>query len=185
MHRFPRSRWRPRRKAPPLVLIVLAMLALAAAARLMTRQESPGEVSGWSRVIDGDSLQVAGREVRLVGIDAPEGRQTCRRDGVDWDCGHAARTELRRLIGNRRVTCRYSERDRYDRLLALCEAHGRSLNAGMVASGHAVDDGRFAAEEAGARAARRGLWAGDFERPRDWRRRHQDAPAATDPNGRK
>ena len=76
MHRFPRSRWRPRRKAPPLVLIVLAMLALAAAARLMTRQESPGEVSGWSRVIDGDSLQVAGREVRLVGIDAPEGRQT-------------------------------------------------------------------------------------------------------------
>ncbi|HJU33399.1 MAG TPA: thermonuclease family protein [Hyphomicrobiaceae bacterium] len=184
MLRFPRSRWRPRRNAPPLLLVVFALLALAAAARLVTRQERPGEVSGWSHVIDGDSLQVAGREVRLVGIDAPEGRQTCRRDGVDWNCGNAARIELRRLIGNRRVTCRYRERDRYDRLLALCEANGRSLNAAMVSAGYAVDDGQFANEEAGARAERRGLWAGDFERPRDWRRRHGNASTATDRRAR-
>ncbi|MCB1484044.1 MAG: thermonuclease family protein, partial [Hyphomicrobiaceae bacterium] len=50
----------------------------------------PADVRGAARVIDGDSLYVGQNEVRLKGIDAPEGRQTCLRDGRDWDCGNAA-----------------------------------------------------------------------------------------------
>ncbi len=59
----------------------------------------PARVSGLARPIDGDSLWVGGNEVRLKGIDAPEGRQTCRRSGAIWGCGEAARSALVGLIG--------------------------------------------------------------------------------------
>ncbi len=47
-----------------LVLTLLPTLALA-------------DVTGPARVIDGDMIEVAGEQVRLHGIDAPEARQTC------------------------------------------------------------------------------------------------------------
>ena len=70
------------------------------------------------------------------------------------------------------VTCVGAERDRYGRLLARCRARGVDVNAAMVRDGHAVAFGAHQAEEAEAKAAYRGLWAGTFERPQDWRRTH-------------
>lgn len=130
----------------------------------------PGIVKGTGRVIDGDSLYVAGNEVRMQGIDAPEGRQTCVRDGKRWDCGDAAREALRDLIGRNAVECRVTDRDQHGRLLARCSAAGRDLNAALVASGMAVAYGDYTREEAQAKAQRRGIWAGTFQSPRDWRR---------------
>jgi|CXWK01.1.fsa_nt_gi endonuclease YncB( thermonuclease family) len=129
----------------------------------------PDAVKGAGRTIDGDSLWVGKDEVRLKGIDAPEGRQTCQRDGRDWACGDAARDELRRLIGKDMVECRAVERDKHGRVLGYCKAGGRDLNAGMVASGFALAYGSYLREEGEAKSRRRGLWAGEFERPRDWR----------------
>ena len=129
----------------------------------------PGDVAGPGRPIDGDSLYVGSNEVRLKGIDAPEGRQNCTKAGAEWACGNAARDTLQRLIGGATVTCRVSERDKHGRLLAHCSAQNRDLNAGMVEAGMAVAYGGFAAEEASARSAKRGMWAGEFERPREWR----------------
>lgn len=129
----------------------------------------PADVRGAARVIDGDSLYVGGDEVRLKGIDAPEGRQTCLRDGRDWDCGNAARDALRRLISKDVVVCRGVERDKHGRVLAYCTAGGRDLNAGMVFQGMAVAYGGYNREEAEARANKRGLWSSQFETPRDWR----------------
>jgi endonuclease YncB( thermonuclease family) len=128
-----------------------------------------GAVKGAGRAIDGDSLWVGRDEVRLKGIDAPEGRQSCTRNGSPWDCGNASRDELRRLIGKDVVECQAVERDKHGRVLGYCKAGGRDLNAGMVAAGLAVAYGGFLREEGVAKARKRGLWAGEFERPRDWR----------------
>jgi endonuclease YncB( thermonuclease family) len=130
----------------------------------------PAQISGAGRAIDGDSLVVGREEVRMKGIDAPECRQICTREGRPWHCGNAARDELRRLIGKDVVQCRVFERDQHGRLLAACSAGGRDLNAGMVASGMAVAYGSYLREQGEAKAKRRGLWGSEFEQPRDWRR---------------
>jgi endonuclease YncB( thermonuclease family) len=37
-----------------------------------------GQIVGRARVLDGDSIAVAGVAIRIFGIDAPEWRQRCR-----------------------------------------------------------------------------------------------------------
>lgn len=129
-----------------------------------------GDVEGYASVIDGDSLRIGGREVRLQGIDAPEGRQTCSRSGQEWACGKEARRVLQRLIGGQRVICEGLDVDQHERLLALCRAGDTDLNREMVAQGFAVAYGRFKNEERSAESSRKGLWSGEFMRPRQWRR---------------
>ena len=87
------------------------------------------DVAGAARVIDGDTIEVAGQRVRLYGIDAPETRQTC---GKRWRCGARASKALAARIGQRRVACKAKGRDRYKRLVAVCRAGGRDLGAWMV-----------------------------------------------------
>lgn len=129
-----------------------------------------GDIEGYANVIDGDSLRIGGREVRLQGIDAPEGRQTCSRSGQKWACGKEARRVLQRLIGGQRVICEGLDVDQHERLLALCRAGDTDLNREMVAQGFAVAYGRFKNEERSAESSRKGLWSGEFTRPRQWRR---------------
>lgn len=149
------------------------LVALVAAGVGLWRQLAtpPELVVGRAQVIDGDSLTLSGYEVRMLGIDAPEGRQTCTRDGRAWACGDAARDHLGSMIGNREVTCEVDRRDQHSRVLATCKVGTENLNRAMVRSGFAVGFGTFYKdEEAAARSARRGIWAGEFERPQDWRR---------------
>ncbi|WP_245292392.1 thermonuclease family protein [Rhizobium sp. 9140] len=129
-------------------------------------------VIGQPRVVDGDTLAIGRDRIRLIGIDAPESEQTCERDGRDWNCGQEARRHLARLIGKTAVACEGRADDRYGRRLAICAAGGEDLNARMVEDGFAVAFGDYEVEEADARARRAGLWAGTFDRPRDWRARH-------------
>lgn len=132
----------------------------------------PASVSGAARPIDGDSLWVGGNEVRLQGIDAPEGSQTCWHGGQTWNCGEEAKSELVRAIGGEDVACDVSERDRYGRLLARCTAGGRDINSSMVRAGMAVAYGGYNKEEADARSSRRGVWSGEFDEPQKWRAEH-------------
>ncbi|MEM8647268.1 MAG: thermonuclease family protein [Pseudomonadota bacterium] len=159
-----------RRLVDLLVLAILVIMAAYGASLL-----PGGELGGKANVTDGDSLMVAGTEVRLYGIDAPEGRQVCTdKNGSPYRCGREAARALRRLIGGREVTCQVEELDRYGRSVSVCEAGGVNLNREMVAMGwavayrsHAHD---FADAEDGARTARKGLWQGLFDRPSDWRK---------------
>lgn len=178
------QRWSRRRRLK--VARLAALLAMAAAGTFLSRNQwlpgmrpdrsdpFPPQVSGWARLIDGDSLWVGSHEVRLKGIDAPEGRQTCRRNGVTWSCGDAARDALSRMVGRETIICAVSERDKYGRLLASCRAGDRNLNAGMVTAGMAVAYGGYERDEAAAKAARRGIWDSEFQMPRQWRDENND-----------
>lgn len=164
----PRSPWR-RLWDWALTIAVLGLLVVLAA-----RLDRTGTQSLEGRVVvnDGDSLTLGAERIRLRGIDAPEIRQTCRKAGADYPCGRQARQALVGLIGGGPVTCSGWERDKYGRLLATCSAGGRDLNRGQVEAGWALAYGDYEAEELAARRSGAGLWAGSFERPRDWREMH-------------
>ena len=59
-------------------------------------------------------------------------------------------------------------------LLAVCHSGGVNINAWMVARGWALAYRRYSVEyvdeERAARAARRGIWRGQFVAPWEWRR---------------
>jgi endonuclease YncB( thermonuclease family) len=123
--------------------------------------------------VDGDSFFIGQTEVRMQGIDAPEGRQTCTRDGRDWRCGEDAKRTLQRLIAGQPIRCDIHSTDQHGRRLATCyTSSGTNLNASMVSEGFAFAFGSYQNEERQAKAAKRGLWNSEFERPQDWRRRN-------------
>ena len=132
------------------------------------------DVSGWVQVIDGDTIEVAGTRIRLFGIDAPERGQGCQDEGELWACGGLARLRLEDRISGHTVVCEERDQDRYGRIVAVCRADGEDLNAWMVSQGWALAYRRYSQayvdEEADAKAARRGVWRGDFVPPWDWRR---------------
>ena len=144
----------------------------------------PGPLSGKSRVIDGDTLEVAKRRVRLAGIDAPERDQQCSdAAGQPTDCGEIARRTLADLVGRGPVTCSPVEMDPYGRVVATCAFGGADLGEVMVASGQALATDRYKPMEDEAKAARRGIWAGRFDTPAQWRKAHGigDAAGAPEP----
>lgn len=156
-------------------LVIFAVLAVIAHV-LQPPPRAPGEpVIGRARVVDGDSLEIAGVRVRLHGIDAPERDQDCRDGyGQTYSCGRAATRALADAIAGRSVTCIPVQVDQYDRDIARCTVDDADLGEIMVRGGHALDyarhsRGRYAAAEREARAARRGIWAGTFEAPATWR----------------
>ena len=58
------------------------------------------------RIVDADTLEMAGQRVRLQGIDAPEAAQSCRQaTGHRYRCGDRATQALRARIGTSPVTC--------------------------------------------------------------------------------
>ena len=150
----------------------LVMAALVAAGHEAWTRWNAVVLSGAVEVIDGDSLRLRGRELRLEGIDAPEYEQTCRHGAVAEPCGKQARQALVALIGRGKPTCEVASHDRYGRGLAICRLGSVEINRQLVAQGHAVAFGMYEAEEAAARRARLGIWATSFERPADWRAEH-------------
>src|SRR5699024_7119864 len=113
--------------------IVVALLALGGG------PAPASDLSGPARLVDGDTIEVAGQSVRLHGIDAPETAQQCF-DGAGrpFPCGRDATAALGALISGRDVTCTGHKHDRYGRIIATCRAGGVELNAEMVRLGHAI-----------------------------------------------
>jgi endonuclease YncB( thermonuclease family) len=175
----------------PIVLIAAWLLAPPALGQ---------DVSGPARASDGDTLNLTGVRVRLHGIDAVELAQSCSRDGTSWACGREAADRLSSLVAGKSVRCEQRDMDDYGRIVATCRVGGTDLSAAMVDAGFAIALPQFTtayiALEARAREQRRGIWAGAFERPGDYRaanrtprsqpapqaapRRHRAAPTPSD-----
>ncbi|KAA0697652.1 thermonuclease family protein [Neorhizobium sp. P12A] len=162
-------------------ITTFALLALIGLLALKMNNQPEAVKSGAFYAIDGDTLDQRGERLRLLGIDSPEYRQQCERGGSDWPCGRAARDMLVKLLAGGSVDCRGDKRDRYGRLLVTCRMGDTDINGEMVLRGMAVSYGGYAAEQAKAREAKSGLWAGTFERPQDYRR--EAARVRDDPLG--
>lgn len=137
-----------------------------------------GAIVGRASVIDGDTLAIRGRRIRLHGIDAPESRQVCQDGNArDYRCGQKAALALADKIARQNVFCYPRGTDRYGRTIASCELEGEDLNGWLVSQGWAVAYTRYSSKyvprETIARLARHGMWAGTFESPEDWRHRRR------------
>lgn len=165
--RRPRPRgWRPDTFRAILVAAALIVVALVA-------ERFVPALTGAVRVADGDSLEIDGERVRLEGIDAPERHQSCGEGEKTWPCGERARAALERIVTGGEVSCRPVDEDRYARAVSVCAVDGRDIGATLVAQGWAVATGfAYASEQRAAREGGRGIWAGPFEMPADWRARH-------------
>jgi endonuclease YncB( thermonuclease family) len=173
---------RRRRRGWPLLLAVVACLAAGAAMvrgiPLNLHGGPPGRaaLTGHAVVTDGDTISLNGQRIRLEGVDAPEAAQRCEREGVPWPCGADATFALQLFLQGRVLRCTDNGRDRYQRILARCWVGEQDLGAWLVREGWAVAyteySWRYLPEELAARWDGRGLWAGRFERPADWRRRN-------------
>jgi endonuclease YncB( thermonuclease family) len=161
------------------MVIRLAFAAAILLALTIGRGEAI-ELNGPARMIDGDTIDIGGQRIRLYGIYAPEGGQTCERSGQRYDCGQESAWALAELIEKHWVLCVERDRDRYGRVVATCYVGGRNgidLGAHMVRSGWAVAFRRYSSvyerEETHAKSEVRGLWAGNFDFPWDWRLKHR------------
>ena len=158
------------------VLMFLTVLALTLKSLTFFGPFSLG--TGNARAMDGDSLQLNKTEVRLHGIDAPEYRQSCKdKHGAEYPCGKQAMNALRSLVRDGEVSCTSIETDRYGRAVAVCKRSDLEINGEMVRLGWAVAYSRHSLSyvrlEAEARRAKRGIWAGSFEPPEDYRARQR------------
>lgn len=158
--------------------LFLLTLTIILAFNLSTLAKTP-HIEGRAQVIDGDTIAVEGtnERIRLYGIDAPEGKQSCDDEKGDrYLCGSKSAEALAEMIGrNGRVICYEEDRDRYGRIVGSCYKGDLYLNEEMVRTGWALEytqysDGRFTHSQNDAQLSHNGLWSGSFTNPWEWRR---------------
>jgi len=162
---------------------LLVMQALAGAAPSSAEGQLVGRVD---QVADGDTLTVRvdsePHRVRLHQIDAPE---------HDQPGGAAARRALARKVDGKFVRVSVATVDDYGRLVAGVSLGERDINRELVREGHAwafrryLEDRSLLDDEAAARRAGRGLWAGaDPVPPWEWRQQRRDRASGARPGCR-
>ena len=127
-----------------IVRSVLALALFLITACAPAAAQAP--ISGFGKSIDGDSLMVGDKEVRLFGIDAPEFDQSCQRAGGEWSSGAAAADQLSKLVTGKTVVCTSVGTDDHGRILGRCMSGWTDVNRAMVATGYAVAYRRYSSD---------------------------------------
>ena len=126
------------------------------------------------KVIDGDTIHLNGKKNRFTGIDTPELKQTCIKQGAIEYCGVTAKKILIDKIGNNTVECIDDGKDQYKRILAECFVNNESLSSYLVRSGYGFAyrkySKKFIEDENYAKANNLGMWSMKFEYPWDFRK---------------
>lgn len=148
-----------------------ALLVAATAANAET-------VAGKPRIVDGDTLEVAGAMVRLHGIDTSEPAQPLGKDATN---------ALARLAEGKEVHCEGTEHDDFKRLLAICHAGQVNLNEEMVREGMAWAFVKYSSDyvrlEKDARSSGIGIWKDSPEPPWEFRAKRWDVAKQDAPGG--
>jgi endonuclease YncB( thermonuclease family) len=128
------------------------------------------------KIVDGDTIHLNGEKIRFTGIDTPELKQSCLKDGVKDLCGVTAKQILIDKIGNNNVECISEGKDQYKRTLAECFVNNESLSSYLVRSGYAFAYRRyskkFIADEDFARINKIGMWSMKFDYPWNYRKKN-------------
>ena len=126
------------------------------------------------KITDGDTIKIDGEKIRFSGIDTPELKQTCIKNGIENSCGIKAKKILTEKIGNNMVNCISEGKDQYKRTLAECFVNNESLSSYLVQSGYAFAyrkySKKFIKDENYARIKKIGMWSMKFEYPWDYRK---------------
>ena len=126
------------------------------------------------KIIDGDTIHLNGEKIRFTGIDTPELKQSCLKEGIKVFCGITAKQILIDKIGNNNVECISEGKDQYKRTLAECFVNNDSLSSYLVRSGYAFAYRRyskkFIPDEDFARINKIGMWSMEFDYPWDYRK---------------
>ncbi len=144
------------------------------------------EIYGIPKIIDGDTVHINNKKIRLEGIDAPEIKQQCKKPFIkisaligfqfskSYSCGIISKKKLMDKVDNSKIRCISSSRDKYKRYLATCYKEKINLNKWMVRNGHAVAYKRYSKDyvrdEDFANENKLGLWEGSFMMPEKWRK---------------
>lgn len=190
-----RSTSQTRRKMARLALFVIAAFAIwlmggekalrewMGGARQEWKQGEPRDrervTASRVRVIDGDTFEIDGRRIRVLGMDAPERGQS----GPDGeDLGEKASAEASRIIeSSASVEYLPYRNDSYGRLLAHVFVDGGLFAEKMIAAGMAYEsvshygDNGFPDLAARIEQAARQAGTPDYEPPWLWRREHRRA----------
>ena len=142
-------------------------------------------VSGYAKIIDGDTIKINSKKIRLHGIDAPEKKQTCKKPyliiGIfsftkSYSCGQVSTDKLIKKINNQIIKCKIKNVDRYNRLIGECYKRNENLNAWLVSNGYAVAyrkySKKYIPDEKNAKNNNLGIWQGKFEMPWNFRRKN-------------
>ena len=149
------------------------------------RSENINKISGFAKVVDGDTIKINSKKIRLYGIDAPEKKQKCKKTYLtisfmsftkDYMCGAVSTQKLIKKINNQKLNCNIIDVDRYKRLIGECFKRNINLNSWMVSNGYAVAyrkySKKYVSDEINAKNKKLGIWQGKFEMPWDYRRKN-------------
>tara|TARA_B100000683_G_scaffold275864_1_gene327954 strand:+ start:1094 stop:1555 length:462 start_codon:yes stop_codon:yes gene_type:complete len=125
-------------------------------------------------VTDGDTIRIGDERIRFSGIDAPEIKQTCIYQEIEFKCGEFSKNLLIEKISNQEVSCIRESTDQYGRTLAECFVGKESLSSYLVREGYAFAyrkySNKFIPDEEYSQSKGNGMWSMDFMFPWDFRK---------------
>ena len=169
-------------KIKPFLVISICVLVLSLT-NINVQSQEVKLISGIAKVVDGDTIKIENKKIRLFGIDAPEKKQKCRKPWLtisfltfnkDYPCGEISTLKLKNKINNKFITCKSTNTDRYKRFIAECFKNKTNINRWMVRNGYAVAYKKYSRKyltfENLAKDDKLGIWIGSFQMPWEWRR---------------
>ena len=168
-----------------LIILIIISIIFFILTYIDVRSENINKITGFAKVIDGDTIKINSKKIRLYGIDAPEKKQKCKKIYLtisfmsftkDYMCGEVSTQKLIKKINKQKLNCNILDVDRYKRLIGECFKRNINLNSWMVSNGYAVAyrkySKKYVSDEINAKNKKLGIWQGEFEMPWDYRRKN-------------
>ena len=168
-----------------LIILIIISIIFFILTYIDVRSENINKISGFAKVVDGDTIKINSKKIRLYGIDAPEKKQKCKKTYLtisfmsftkDYMCGEVSTQKLIKKINKQKLNCNILDVDRYKRLIGECFKRNINLNSWMVSNGYAVAyrkySKKYVSDEINAKNNKLGIWQGKFEMPWDYRRKN-------------